>query len=593
MEQPLPLREIDQYFADFLSRLAADSSEELRRVAACLSAAVGRGDICLDLGDAFGAEAPALTAALHSSPLVGLPGARRPLVLTVDGQLYLYRYWRYESELATALTALAAGRPPLDMPALQTALARLFTAPAGETDWQKLAAAAAVRSRFAVISGGPGTGKTSTVVKIIALLLAQPGGENCRIALAAPTGKAAARLKEALHAARLSLWADESLPGIFPEDVATIHRLLGVIPGSCRFRHDSGNPLPWDVVIIDEASMVPLPLLAKVVAALTPQTRLILLGDRDQLSSVEAGAVLGDICAAGEEHAFSAAFADFAVAATGAAVAPELVTVSAPRLADNIIVLRKNYRFGAGSGIGALSADINAGAGPAALDRLIAEGYPEVRLRGVPVPGGLEAQLADLVVAGYRDYLQAQEPATALELFDRFRVLCALRQGSYGVDGINPAIERCLSAAGLISPRREWYHGRPVMIVVNDYGRRLFNGDIGITLADPDNEGRLAVYFRATTGGIRKFSPYRLPPHETVYAMTVHKSQGSELERLLLIMPVFDSQLLTREILYTGITRAKKAVELWCTAEIFLATVARRISRRSGLRRALWGESCS
>ena len=589
MELTVPWREIDRQFADFICRLTGSDDEALRLVVGSLSAAVGRGDICLDLADVAGLDETDCAALLYSTTVVGTPGEFKPLVLDAAGRLYLYRYWQYERDLAESIQRLCGDRPAVAASVLQTGLARLFPRQESGTDWQQVAAATALRSRFAVISGGPGTGKTSTVVKILALLLEQPGSDNMRIALAAPTGKAAARLQESIHAYCNSLQPGTVLAARFPAAVTTIHRLLGVIPASCRFRHDSGNHLPFEVVVIDEASMVPLPLLSKVLAALAPQARLLLLGDRDQLSSVEAGAVLGDICATGETHSFSAEFADFAAAVTGATLPPEHVAAEVPLLADAVVVLQKNYRFGADSGIGAVSSAINAGAGAAALDLLKTGRYPDVRLQPVPEQPELEAHLAEAVVAGYRDYLAEKHPATALSLFDSFRVLCALRQGSYGAAGINQAIEGCLAARGLITPHREWYQGRPVMITRNDYSRRLFNGDIGITLPDPDSAGQLAVFFRSADGGVRKISPHRLPAHETVYAMTVHKSQGSEFERLLLIMPPFDSQVLTREILYTGMTRARKHVELWCTEEIFLATVARRIARRSGLRQALWG----
>jgi len=589
MEQFIPLQEIDIQFADFICRLDGSDNVNLRMVAGRLSAAVGQGDICLDLAETFGGEAAALSTALRATGLVGSPGEYKPLILDQDDRIYLYRYWRYESDLAAAVRRMTADRPAIDTDTLQAGLARLFPGAAELTDWQQVAAATAVRSRFAVISGGPGTGKTATVVKIIALLLEQPGNENLRIALAAPTGKAAARLQQSINAFRNSLQPGNGQSVSFPEEVTTVHRLLGVIPASCRFHHDSRNHLPCDVVVIDEASMVPLPLLAKVMAALAPRARLLLLGDRDQLASVEAGAVLGDICATGEMHSFSAGFAGFAAAVTGTVLPAENVAAEAPLLADAVVILQKNYRFGADSGIGAVSSAINAGDGTAVLDRLRTGRYPDVCLQPVPVRHEFEAQLAEVVVAGYRDYLTEKDPAAALILFDSFRVLCALRQGSYGVAGINQAIERCLASRGLIATQKEWYQGRPVMIAVNDYGRRLFNGDIGITLPDPDSAGQLAVYFRAADGGVRKISPYRLPAHETVYAMTVHKSQGSEFERLLLIMPPFDSRVLTREILYTGMTRARKSVELWCMEEIFLAAVARRITRRSGLRQALWG----
>jgi exodeoxyribonuclease V alpha subunit len=191
------------------------------------------------------------------------------------------------------------------------------------------------------------------------------------------------------------------------------------------------------------------------------------------------------------------------------------------------------------------------------------------------------------VLAGYGDYLSQGDPAAVLAAFDRFRVLCAVREGRYGVAGLNGAIERMLAGRGIISPNRRWYRGRPVMVTVNDYALRLFNGDVGITLPDPENPGSLAVFFPSAAEGVRKVSPLRLPPHDTVFAMTVHKSQGSEFDKILMVIPPFESPVLTRELLYTGITRARATAGLWCGEEVFRAAVARRVERRSGLRKAL------
>jgi exodeoxyribonuclease V alpha subunit len=589
MEQTPAYRDIDLRFADFICSRGG-GGRELKEAACRLSASVGQGHICLDLLEAFGEEAaPGLVAALRRSGVVGAPGQFRPLILDNLYRLYLYRYWKYESDLASALRAMAQNRPELDLMLLKDGLGRLFDREEGGTDWQLVAAAAALAGRFSVISGGPGTGKTATVVKIIALLLEQSLGRQQRIALAAPTGKAAARLKDSIRSARERLKERTDVAEALPGEVTTIHRLLGVIPGSSRFRHNRDNRLPCEVVIIDEASMVPLPLMARVMEALAPDCRLILLGDRDQLSSVEAGAVLGDICDTGRLHSFSERFSRFAAEVAGQTIERDQLSPALPLLADALVVLQKNYRFGCDSGIGAISRAINDGEGSAALEGLKSGSYPDVSLVAVPDRQDLEGRLKGAVLEGYREYLLEEEPARALRLFDRFRVLCAMRQGSYGVSGINQVIQACLAAEGLIAPGRKWYRGRPVMVMVNDYGLKLFNGDIGITLPDPDKRGQLAVFFPAADGGVRRVSPLRLPEHETVFAMTIHKSQGSEFERLLMIMPPFDSQLLTREILYTGLTRARTAVELWCPDQLFIAMVGRRIARRSGLRQALWG----
>jgi len=583
-------RDIDYRFADFLCRLARSGSHELRRVALRVSGAVGQGHICFDLASEGWDEEEysRFVAALRHSRVVGAPGEFAPLILD-DSLLYFYRYWKYESELALKIKEKAAHITPVDKAVLMAGMARLFGSPAtGETDWQRVAAAAALRSGFTVISGGPGTGKTSTVVKIIALLLEQPGGERVRVALTAPTGKAAARLKESIRGAREGLAGATPVKDLIPDDVTTIHRLLGVIPGSNRFRHHRENLLPHDVVVVDEASMVALPLMARLVEAMAPEARLILLGDRDQLASVEAGAVLGDICDTGDAPGFSPEFRRFIEETAGERLEADGGDGVRSRLADSLVILRKNYRFGADSGIGALSRAIIDGDADGVMAILHEGKASDVSWRETPSSEALDLALGPEVIAGYGDYLANDDPEAVLAAFDRFRVLCAVREGRYGVDGLNGAIERILAGRGIISPNRPWYRGRPIMVTVNNYALRLFNGDVGITLSDPENPGGVAVFFPcATEERVRKVSPLRLPPHETAFAMTVHKSQGSEFDRILMVAPPYDSPVLSRELIYTAITRARTAVGLWCGEDLLRAAVARRIERRSGLGKAL------
>jgi len=342
------------------------------------------------------------------------------------------------------------------------------------------------------------------------------------------------------------------------------------------------------VVIIDEASMVALPLMAKLAMALRPDARLILLGDRDQLASVEAGAVLGDICGGGRNEPFSPEFTDLVATAAGERVPVVSAGSAFLPLTDSLVVLKKNYRFGAESGIGEVGRAVNAGAGVESVELLKAGSRDGIAWRDVPRPDGLKKALAGAVVEGYGRYLDAGSPAGALERFDAFRLLCALRQGPYGVAGINALAEQILAEKGLIDLHNRWYRGRPVMITANDYNLKLFNGDVGIVFPDPEAGDNPRVYFPAPDGGIRKFSPVRLPPHETVYAMTIHKSQGSEFDRVILLLPAHDTELLTRELIYTGITRARSGVEIWGDLEVFVAAVSRRIDRQSGLKGALW-----
>ncbi len=589
------LNDIDRQFAAFICRQEGSNDPRLELAAALLSRGVVSGDVCLDLacalegGLAAGCGIESLDSwrqSLAGFSVVGAPGEFKPLILDHTDRLYLHRYWRYEHELAEAIVRRGSSAP-FDKSRLKEAVARLFPgSPEGETDWQRVAALAAVTRRFCVISGGPGTGKTSTVVKVLALLLEQAEvegkGSSLRIALAAPTGKAAARLKESIAGGMQ--WAS-GMSELIPEDVFTLHRLLGYLKGSSSFRHNSENPLPYDIVIVDEASMVSLPLMAKLVDALRHDTRLILLGDRDQLASVEAGAVLGDICDTGGSHGFSPAFAALAAELSGDALP---VQDSAPPLGDAVVLLKKSYRFSAAGGIGRVGALVNAGDGPAALAACLDEACADVTLAPPPQSATLGEALSGRIAAGFAAYLKEKAPEQAFAAFSRFRILCAMRSGPYGVEAVNQLVQQRLAHAGLIHPQGRWYAGEPVMITRNDYNLGLFNGDVGLILPDEESQGELRAFFPSGAGGMRKVLPLRLPDYEAAFAMTVHKSQGSEFDRVLLILPDRDAPILTRELLYTGITRAKRSVELLAAEALFLTAVQRRIARKSGLRERLW-----
>jgi exodeoxyribonuclease V alpha subunit len=595
------ISDLDRCFARLMVRLSTPGDGALALAAALVSRASAGGDICLDLARPAGGPLSAAQAALRcpaleqwipalrKSPVVGKPGDWRPLIL--DGtRLYLYRHWDAEQGLARFLLERSqAPVPGVDVTLLREGLGRLFPAGNGGADWQKIAAAVAVMKRFCVITGGPGTGKTTTVAGILALLLEQAGGKPFRIALAAPTGKAAARLQEAIResSGRLAC-ADgirEKLAGM---DASTLHRLLGRRSGSSSFIRDDEESLPFDAVIVDEASMVSLHLLFTLARSLTGDARLILLGDREQLASVEAGAVLGDICGPGRVRLYSRPLGDLIADASGQTV--PLLPEEGHRspFGDCIVELRKNYRFGAESGIGALARAIHDGGMEEALSILRGGRHGDLGFRAVPKPRELSRALGRIVLDGYGDYMAAGPPAAIFERFNRFRVLCALREGPYSVDILNATVEAILARAGRLRPGRLWYEGRPVMVTRNDYGLRLFNGDVGIALADPESGGALRIFFPAPDGAMRKFEPYRLPEHETVFAMTIHKSQGTEFDRVLLVLPEGDARVLARELLYTGATRARKRVDLWAGQEALQAALSRRIERVSGLRDALW-----
>jgi exodeoxyribonuclease V alpha subunit len=541
------------------------------------------------VGETEGAviEAPPLAVwveTLRKCPAVGRPGEFAPLVLDEAGRLYLYRYWDYEREVAEELVRRLADDPTDADPArIRSGLDRLFPPSADGPDWQRIAVAASVLRRFTVISGGPGTGKTTTVVRLLALLVEQAGGRPVRMGLAAPTGKAAARMQEVIRAAKRDLPVEADIRDAIPEEASTLHRLLGWRAGTVGFRHDRENPLPLDVLVVDEASMVDLALMAKTVRALPRAARLVLVGDRDQLASVEAGAVLGDIC--GDSPGFSAAFRRQLCEAAGQDPGGE---GDGPPIRDAVVMLQRSYRFGDRSGIGQVARLVNRGEGRQAFDVLAGGDLPGVTWRPVETPRELRRALAATVVEGFRGAALAESPEAALAALERFRILCAHRSGPFGVEAVNAIVEERLHAARLFAARGVWYRGRPVLVTCNDYHLRLFNGDVGIAWPDPGAGGQLRVHFRGREGRLPRFAPARLPAHETAYAATVHKSQGSEADRVLLILPNELSPVMTRELIYTGITRARSHVEIWGARSVFEAAAARRLTRSSGLRDALW-----
>jgi exodeoxyribonuclease V alpha subunit len=457
-------------------------------------------------------------------------------------------------------------------------------------DWQCVAAFAAARKKFCVISGGPGTGKTHTLVVILAMLLDMEPNRKLRIAVAAPTGKAAARIQDSIRSIKTTLPCSDAVKAQLPERAMTLHRLLGNVPDSAYFRHNAGNQLPYDVIAVDEASMVDLALMAKLFQAVPASARVILLGDKDQLASVEAGAVLGDICSAPALDRFSRDFGDEFKQLTGWTLPASAGIERPPGLTDGVVQLRKNHRFSKKSAIFQLSTAINDGLIDVALDIL---------RRGSSEPGGdlasatlpprtkLKIALKDKLIGGFREFLETNDPLQALGAMNRFRILCALREGAFGVAGLNRLAEELLEEAGLIHAGSTWYSHRPLMITRNDYNLKLFNGDIGVILPEPEN-GDPRAFFVGPGNTLRKFLPIRLPECETAYAMTVHKSQGSEFDRVLMILPDRESPVLSRELLYTGITRARMNVELWFDEGVFRKGLSRRVQRTSGLSDALW-----
>lgn len=561
--------------AELAERSAApsDAIAAVRNAARALSLATSEGHTCLHLAE-LGDDPAALRARLLASGMVAGPDAAAPCPLRLDAhdRLYLARHFAAERRVAQALASFA--ETPLDDDAAATMRARLaerFRADA--PDLQQRAAAMAIENRLAVVSGGPGTGKTTTVVQMLALL--RELDPACRIVLAAPTGKAAARLRDAVQAgaAKLDATASTTLAATLPNEGFTVHRLL-------QQAASAGGTLPYDVVVIDEASMLDLMLADELLATLSPRARLILLGDRQQLAAVEAGAVFAEIS---EAPAFSAAGRTRLARLIDSP--PEAAGEPGP-LADRVVWLTKSYRFDTASPLGALASAVRDGEVAAALAALAA-GAPQIALLDEH-EAALSATATAQLVDGYADYFAAitpllndepADPAPLFAAFERYRILCALREGRRGARGLNETIEHaCRQHAN--AAEATWYFGRPVMVTRNDPLLRLFNGDIGIALPTPAG---LRIFF-AEGGGFRALPPSRLPPHETAFAITVHKSQGSEFDRIALVLPHEPMPLCTRELLYTGLTRARHGALICAPRGVVANAIASPEKRHSGLR---------
>ena len=543
-------------------------------------------------------DAGGWAARVEASGLAGVgevdDGGSHPLRL-LGTRLYLDRYWREERQVAADLRALAAGAPAaVRLDVLAGGLARLF--PGAADGSQRLAAAAAALSRFAVVAGGPGTGKTTTVARIVALLAEQAAAEGAQpplVALAAPTGKAAARLAEAVHDEAAALDAAEPVRALLRSlQASTLHRLLGWRPGShSRFRHHRANTLPHDVVVVDETSMISLSLMARLVEAVRPGARLILVGDPGQLTSIEAGAVLGDVVGpAADGPRMRPEASERLASATGCevrAAAPP----SGTGIGDGIVVLGRVHRFG--RGIAALATAVRSGDPDAVLAVLAAA--PE----GVTwIPADVDDAGDDGVLAPVRDgavtaaravigAAEAGDGGRALAALGTFRLLCAHRQGPYGVGTWTRRTEAWLAeAVPGFRAAGAWYVGRPLLMTENDYGLQLYNGDTGVVVVAA-GPGVLRAAF-ARRGQLVGLSPARLAAVDTLYAMTVHKSQGSQFDTAAVLLPAPASRVLTRELLYTAVTRARERLILAGTEATVRAAVSRPAARASGLRERLW-----
>ncbi|MEE2672306.1 MAG: exodeoxyribonuclease V subunit alpha [Myxococcota bacterium] len=595
------LSPLDDRFARSMTRLASDECPEVLLAAALASRQAARGDVCVDLpslveaadlaGDGEAVGWPPLAPwleRLSASPLVATgadSATTTPLVLDGSGRLYLRRLWEHEQRLAQDLMDRARpAEDPADSASVRASIERLLPAPAGE---RRIAVAIAAARRLCVISGLPGSGKTTTAAQLLAVLVERAlnrGLPAPRIALAAPTGKAAARLAAAINRARGEMNCAPEARAAIPREATTLHRLLRMsLPG--RPGRAPVDTLRADVVVVDEASMVDLEMATRLVEALPSQAKLILLGDPDQLASVEAGSVFADLCGPQRVGDYSDEMASWLVEAAGEPARAGRPGAAAMR--DCVATLTSSHRYGDQSGIGALARAIQSGDAPRALQVLADDAFPDARL----VPPGANSEVRDAIVRGYAPFGRAALARTRLQALSLFRVLCAVREGPFGVEALNREAEAALVQSGALAPvprgAAGWGVGRPILVNRNAPHLGLYNGDVGVT--DPGGDAQ--AFFEAGDNQVHGFGIARLPACEPVFAMTVHKSQGSEFDEVALVLPNEPIPLLTRELVYTAVTRARHAVVIHARPEVLSAAIARRTARVSGLREALWGAS--
>ena len=591
------LNNVHHQFAEFFK------SETLKPFAFLVSKKLSEGHICIRVNDAAEEleESPFYdvnmvvvnSSKLKDEPLVTIKGgAKQPFVLH-NGRLYLQRYFNYETEILNRIKGFVESeKDEMDnrvaaVRSIAPFIQSLFNSTASNKssiateniDWQLAAAVSAVLNNFTIITGGPGTGKTTTVAKILAILYTL--NPELKVALAAPTGKAAVRMAESLKASSLNIAVNihEKFQNITP---GTIHRLLKYDPDSPYFKHNKDNPVNYDVVVIDESSMIDVALFAKLLDAIGPHTKLILLGDKDQLASVEAGSLFGDLCKsqAGLEI-FSNERADLLnsfIADDLRRIPSEYITKERVHLlSEHVIELKRSHRFTSNKGIGKWSKAIIKN-DVEALHEYLENNQDEQ----VIIDTTYNVELFEQFIEGYADYIKEPDIKIALQKINRLRVLCAVREGEHGVYSVNTAIENHLRSKKLINKNGEYYENRPIIVTRNYYSLGLFNGDVGIIRAD--EKGVLKAWFEDSDDELKSVLPGYVAESETVFAMTIHKSQGSEYDKVLVVLPDNpDIPILTRELLYTAVTRAKSKVMVQASEAVILQTTERVVERASGI----------
>jgi len=589
------INDVHQQFAAFFK------SDALKPLAYLVSKRLAEGNICVHLDqlnllpdELIYLEKYPLTAPanqLLTDPMVTtVAGEKQPFVFH-NNRLYLQRYFAYESSILTSIQSCVASEKKQRPQRLQQLLThkdfiRSLSIPDTSTtltaeekiDWQQTAAIVGVLNNFTIITGGPGTGKTTTVAKMLAILFTID--PNLKVALAAPTGKAAVRMAESLKGSKIDvdIAIKEKFKTLVP---TTIHRLLKYVPDSPYFKHDQTNPLNYDLVIVDEASMIDVALFSKLLAAIGPATRIILLGDKDQLASVEAGSLLGDLCQTQTTmnvlSAENVELINSFIPGIEQQISTGYIEAAANVLSEHIIELKRSRRFTGDGGIGKFSKAIIHGR----LDEIEAF-VDENKDAAVTIDTSYADDLFNSFITGYENYIGEKDISKALEKLNQLRVLCAVREGPQGLKAVNKKIEMILVEKGLIDNKIEFYNNRPIIVTRNYPELKLFNGDVG--MIRPDSTGSLKAWFEDSDKNLRAVLPGYITSAETVFAMTIHKSQGSEYAKVLVMLPSSaDQPLLTRELLYTAITRAKEAVLLQAGKEVILYTANRSVQRASGI----------
>ncbi len=598
---------IDLWFGQKITELDAREETVILITAAFISRLSRQGDVCLNLNaytgktDILYKEDDACASSfvfpeikkwlqiLNTRPCVGEPEEYKPLILNKN-RVYMYKFWVWEKKIAKYIKS-KSGEPfeQCDINAAKQIFNRIFDIDNPKTYPIILAGVSALLKKLTVIIGGPGTGKTTAAANILAMLInietAKNSDKNMKIAFAAPTGKAAARLKEAMAKVKTDINYDKKILSLIPETSYTIHRLLKPTFDFSAYRHNKTNPLDFDIIVIDEASMIDIKLMTALIEAIDKDTKVIILGDKNQLASVEPGAVLADICGDNKAESFSKNFISLVQQITGINQNSLKNLQIKDNSFDNIIEFKTDFRFDKESGIKKLSDLINDQKAKEAFDYLKKGSKKDIKFITVKKPADLHYELQKAVLTYYKDYLTSENLEDCIRLFNQFKILCAVKKGYYGINTLNMAIEKMLEAKKLISLKTKWYHKKPLLITKNDYQTNLFNGDTAIVF-NTDQNIPYAV-LSDSNGKIRQIACSMLAHYQTAYAITVHKSQGSEFDNVILVLPDAKYPVLTKELIYTAVTRAKKKVTILGTEEIFLYCVQRKAERASGLKEEL------